>query len=162
MLCDNCGEKKATVHLTEVINGQATEMHLCEKCAAQKSLEMQKSLDVGDVLAGLAGMDIDASSEESKLVCPGCGLSYEEFKKSGRLGCSECYKAFEKKLQVLLKRIHGSNRYVGKTPSIVDKKESKGVRAQDLKMQLEKAIQLEDYERAAELRDKIRKLEGKR
>ena len=162
MLCDNCGKRKATVHLTEIVNGQATEMHLCEKCAAQKSLELQKSLDIGDVLAGLAGMDIDdASAKESKLVCPGCGLSYEQFKKSGRLGCSQCYRAFDKKIQVLLKRIHGSNHYVGKAPSAISRKQDKDSKVQDLKMQLEKAIQLEDYEKAAELRDEIKKLEAR-
>lgn len=161
MQCDVCGKKKATVHLTEIVDEQMTEMHLCEECAREKSVQMEQQFGLADLLAGLSDFGKQVKDyEKIKLVCPNCGLNYEDFKKFGRLGCSECYQGFRENLSVLLKKIHGSNRHVGKTPAQVGQPVGKKPDTlADLKRQLQDAIQTEDFERAADLRDKIRMFE---
>jgi len=163
MLCDICGKIQATVHLTEIIDEQMTELHLCEGCAKKKGAQMEKHFGLSDLLAGLA--DIGEHPElagEKDLRCPACGLTYNEFKKAGRFGCSSCYTSFKKNLLPLLKRIHGSSNHIGKSPS---KKRSKPVkmaglsRADKLKADLQSAIDAEEFEEAAKLRDKIKGLE---
>ncbi len=164
MICDLCGKKKATVHLTEIVDEQMLEMHLCEECAREKSVQMEQQFGLSDLLAGLADFGKQVKDyEKVKSVCPSCQLSYEDFKKFGRLGCSECYTAFQDQLGGLLKRIHGSNRHHGKSPGNVQVKSVKKTEnIQDLKQQLQQAIEQEHFEQAAELRDKIRALETKR
>ena len=119
MMCDICGKKKATVHLTEIVDEQMSEMHLCEECARQKSVQMEQQFGLADLLAGLAdfGKTVGGEAEKVDLQCPNCGMTYEEFRKFGRLGCSECYEAFKMYLTTLLKKIHGSNQHLGKTPA---------------------------------------------
>lgn len=163
MQCDICHKKKATVHLTEIVDGQMAEMHLCEECARKKSVQMEQQFGLADLLAGLADFSKQVKGvEKIKLKCPKCGLGYDDFRKFGRLGCSECYSAFKEYLSTLLKKIHGSNRYFGKTPvKIASSVKRKMNDLQDLKEQLQKAIYMEDFEKAAELRDKIREIEKK-
>ena len=93
--------------------------------------------------------------------CPACGFTYNDFKKMGRLGCSECYEVFKKQLEPLLKRIHGANRHIGKVPLTVGKTVKDAQTLQELKMQMERAIQSEEFEKAAVIRDKIRQFEKK-
>ncbi|MBF0504071.1 MAG: UvrB/UvrC motif-containing protein [Candidatus Omnitrophica bacterium] len=176
MTCDICGKKKATVHLTEIVDEQMSEMHLCEECARQKSAQMEQQFGLADLLAGLSDTVKPASSKENEknpLQCSRCALPYEDFRKFGRLGCSECYTSFKEHLSGLLRKIHGSNKYLGKTPSSFQKENlaasSKEERPllvvtetlEGLKEQLQSAIAAEDFERAAEIRDKIRNLEQK-
>jgi protein arginine kinase activator len=174
MLCDICGKKQASVHLTEIIDDQMTELHLCEECAKEKGSQMEKHFDLSDLLAGLADMgaqDVQPQIEE-KLKCPNCGMTYRDFKTTGQLGCGDCYKAFRKNLLPLLKRIHGSTQYFGKTPAVLAAGGSKmqaqkakiisaAQQLQELKTKLQKAIQAEEFEEAARLRDKIKELEKK-
>lgn len=162
MLCDVCGKKEATVHLTEIINDQVTKLHLCEECARDKSVEMEEHFGLSDLLAGLA--DLGAQMEPQaidKVKCPNCGFSYQDFRKIGRLGCSECYEAFKKQLAPLLKRIHGADRHVGKVPLMIGKTVKETRNLQDMKMKLDKAIRAEEFEEAARLRDQIKELEKK-
>lgn len=163
MLCDICGENEATVHLTEIIDDQMAELHLCEGCAKKKSLEMEQHFGLADLLAGLA--DMGKQFEVGQLAgvkCPNCGLTYEDFKKIGRLGCSQCYDTFKESLVPLLKRIHGSNQHLGRIPVKTGKVVKAKSELQELKVKLQKAIQMEEFEEAAKLRDKIRELEKKR
>ena len=176
MQCDICGKKKATVHLTEIVDEQMSEMHLCEECARTKSTQMEQQFGLGDLLAGLSDTGKAPKSEDkSVLVCAACGLNYEDFRKFGRLGCGQCYTSFREHLAGLLRKIHGSNRHLGKMPVSVRKEESKAADAADvavgsavmvptqsldeLRKQLNQAIDDEDFKRAAQLRDKIRRLE---
>ena len=116
MKCDLCN-KKATVHLTEIVDEQMTEMHLCEDCAREKSVQMEQQFGLADLLAGLADFGKQVKKDESvNLKCTNCGMSYEDFRKFGRLGCSECYPSFKMHLATLLKKIHGANQHFGKTP----------------------------------------------
>lgn len=163
MVCNICGKNQATVHLTEIIDDQITELHLCEECAQKKGAQMESHFGLSDLLAGLAdlGTQFNKTKTDIKLKCPKCGLTYEDFKKVGRLGCGECYTAFKEALVPLLKRIHGSTQHCGKSP----KKIARIVKARNelevLKEKLQKSIQKEDFEEAAKLRDKIRELEKK-
>jgi len=176
MVCDICGKKKATVHLTEIVDEQTSEMHLCEECARQKSTQMEQQFGLADLLAGLSDTNKTPASKEGEknvLKCSRCGLPYEDFRKFGRLGCGECYTSFKEPLTGLLRKIHGSNKYLGKTPSEYQEKQmpplSEGATALlppedhllDLKKQLQSAIAAEDFEKAAVIRDKIRNLEQK-
>lgn len=157
MVCDLCGKNQATVHLTEIVDDQVAELHLCEECARAKSLEMEQQFGLADLLAGLAELGKPHEiAEIIKVKCLNCGLSYEDFKKMGRLGCSNCYNSFKKYLGPLLKKIHGSNQHLGKAPSKVPAREKTELEL--LKMKLQKAITEEEFEEAARLRDKIREL----
>lgn len=161
MLCDICGKNKATVHLTEIVDNEMSELHLCEECAREKSVQMEQHFGLSDLLAGLAdfGSALETTATRGKK-CPNCGLSYADFKKIGRLGCSECYSVFKEFLAPLLKRIHGSTQHLGKTPVEAANKVSRLTsKLEDLKVRLQKAIELEEFEEAAKLRDKIRGLE---
>ena len=90
MSCDICGKNDATVHLTEIVDGEMTKMHLCEECARKKGAEMEEHFGLSDLLAGLADLDVKLpQKEESKIECPNCGLTYQDFKKIGRLGCGQ-------------------------------------------------------------------------
>jgi len=124
---------------------------------------MEEHFGLSELLAGLTDMGSAVEPETAIAIkCPNCGMTYQNFRKLGRLGCSVCYEAFKKELAPLLKRIHGSDRHVGKVP-LKGGKTIKDTRTlQDLKLQLEKAIQTEEFEDAAKLRDKIRDLESKR
>ncbi len=171
MLCDECGKNKATVHLTEIVNEQITKLNLCESCAKQKGSDVEQHFGIADLLAALS--DVETPSQPAvpgapvlKNKCAQCGLTYEDFKKVGRLGCAECYKSFRTSLAPLLKRIHGSNQHSGKTPSPVALKEFKvsskiSEELENAKEELQKAIRKEEFEEAATLRDKIKFLEKK-
>jgi protein arginine kinase activator len=164
MLCDACGKKEATVHLTEIVNEKITKLHLCEACAKNKGAEMEEHFGLSDLLAGLADLGAHVEPEAMAMIkCSSCGFTYQDFKKVGRFGCSECYETFKKQLDPLLKRIHGSNRHVGKVPLTADRTVKETTVQQsikELKVQLEKAVQAEEFEKAAKLRDRLRELEG--
>src|SRR3989338_8648173 len=162
MLCDICTTNQATVHLTEIIDEQMTELHLCEECAKNKSMDMEQQFGLADLLAGLSdlGKTQGEGKEIVKLKCSACGLTYDDFRKIGRLGCSECYNSFRKYLLPLLKRIHGSNKHYGKMPLVLAKPLKTKSDIEELKVKLQKAVSIEDFEEAARIRDIIKKLEN--
>lgn len=174
MQCDICGKKKATVHLTEIVDQQMSEMHLCEECARQKSVQMEQQFGLADLLAGLADMgtksttpnkEAVAAAKTAALTCAKCGLSYDDFRKFGRLGCGHCYISFKEQLDALLKKIHGSNHHLGKmivkSKKPVTLSKNKKDDLSTLRQDLQEAIHSEDFEKAALIRDKIRELEKK-
>lgn len=159
MICDICGKKEATVHLTEIINGKVTELHLCEECARKKGAQMEQHFGIADLLAGLADLSSGLEmKEEIGLKCENCGMTYHDFKRVGKFGCSECYEAFRKNVPSLLKRIHGSTKYIGNPPRTQEHEQIRG-EVQELKRQLQQAIEREEYEKAAEIRDRIKEIE---
>ena len=164
MLCQNCGEKEATIHLTKIINGEKTELFLCEKCAEETGKISFKSSDpfsFQNLLSGILNPEIESSFTHAKkeLKCDNCGLTYKEFSENGLLGCSECYDTFDDRLQPLVKRIHGSKSHNGKVP----KRKGKDLRIRreikKLRNNMEKAVDDENFEKAAEIRDEIHELE---
>jgi protein arginine kinase activator len=162
VLCDICNKNPATVHLTEIVDDQMNELHLCEECAHKKSLQMDQQFGLSELLGGLVEFEKPTKEEKEALVsvkCANCGLTYADFKKIGRLGCSECYVTFKKYLGPLLKKIHGSIIHSGKSPfQIAEVSENKGA-LQDLRSRLQKAIEAEAFEEAASIRDQIKQLE---
>lgn len=171
MLCDECGKNKATVHLTEIINEQITKLNLCELCAKEKGSHVEQHFGIADLLSALSDVEAPAqgatpAATAAKNKCANCGMSYEDFKKIGRLGCGDCYQVFKPSLLPLLKRIHGSNMHMGKTPDPEHMKEQKVVsklhdELETVKLELSKAIKKEEFEEAAALRDKVKFLEKK-
>ncbi len=161
MLCNVCGKNPATVHLTEIIDNQMNELHLCEECARQKSMQMEQQFGLSDLLAGLAEFEKPAVEKEQNLKCANCGLSYNDFKKIGRLGCGDCYTAFKRYLGPLLKKIDGSSLHFGKSPIRGTKSLRRNVDIADLRHRLQKAIEAEEFEEAAKIRDQIKEFEKK-
>ena len=161
MLCELCKQAQATVHLTEIINEQMSELHLCEACANQKGAQVESHFGLADLLSGLA--DFSGKTQEPEEVstkaCPNCGMTYDDFRKVGRLGCSECYPTFKRSLGSLLKRIHGSPIHIGKSPTRLVKPAKAKTELSELKKKLERAIEQEAFEEAARLRDQIRQME---
>ena len=166
MLCDMCHKKDATVHLTEIINNKVTKLHLCEQCAREKSQEMEEHFGLADLLSGLADLVPMVEKEEKMpeigVKCPACGFTFQNFRKMGRLGCAKCYETFREQLSPLLRKIHGTESHIGKTPIKRQVARGKQVLLSDLKTRIEKAIKLEEFEEAARLREQIRALERKR
>jgi len=185
MHCNICKKQKATVHLTEIINDEVTELHLCEECAKAKDNEMQQHFSIVDLLSGLVDFPADGAlkKENITLKCQTCGMKYSDFKKMGRFGCSDCYEVFKRALYPLLKKIHGTSVHIGKKPNKMpapkkasastkstkkdtsSKKEPKKKKTdelQELKNLLQIAIDREEFEDAAILRDKIKALEKKK
>jgi protein arginine kinase activator len=160
MKCDLCRKNEATVHLTEIINGKVTKLHICESCAKKKGAEMEDHFGLADLLAGLADFGVQFDQHEvAGLKCPNCGLKFNDFKRMGRLGCSECYETFKNQLMPLLKRIHGSDQHLGRAPVKTQKRMGNKIKIEELKSKLQKAVQTEEFEQAARLRDEIKKLE---
>ena len=118
MLCQVCGKNPATVHFTEIHDNRMTEIHVCERCAEEKGLQAAANphkFDIADLLAGM--VDTMTSSDEERVgrvQCPRCGLLYSAFRETGRLGCAECYTAFQFQLRPLLRRIHGDTRHASR------------------------------------------------
>lgn len=165
--CDECKKRPATVHITKIHNNKKTELHLCEECARkyQKNQEFainfEPNFSLHKFLSSLfEGSLLDVEPEVS-VQCPNCRLTYEQFGKTGSFGCSECYKAFGEKLDPLLRRIHGNSRHAGKVPKRAGGNMWVKREVDQLRRELQSAIQVEAYEKAAEIRDKIRKLEEK-
>ncbi len=164
MLCNICNKNPATVHLTEIIDGKMSELHICEECAHKKSQAMEQQFGLSDLLAGMADFDKPHDSTSvlaASVKCPSCGLTYADFKKIGRLGCGECYNTFKKYLGPLLKRIHGSTQHTGKSPLRGKKVSKNKTDVQELRSRLSRAIELEAFEEAAKIRDQIKELEKK-
>lgn len=164
MTCNICGTNEATVHLTEIVNNQMAEIHLCETCAQEKGTDFKTHFSFGDLLAGLTELGKGEKAGEGirpAAHCPECGLTYEDFGKTGRLGCAACYGAFGKVLVPLIKRVQRSTHHIGKKPSKVSR-EVRGTH--DLRLlqdRLRKSIQMEAFEESAQLRDEIKQIEDK-
>lgn len=167
MICNLCGTQEATIHLTEIVNQQMIEIHLCEPCAQEKGTDFKTHFQAPD-LSSIMNLEKVVKLPEKRPAsrCPECGLTYEEFGKSGRLGCAFCYDAFGKLLMPLIKRVQRTAQHVGKVPSKAEspKPPAKPVPNPDLKNlhdRLKKSIQMEAFEDAARIRDEIRQFEEK-
>lgn len=163
MVCQECKERQATLHFTKIINGQKHEMHLCDQCAREKgeSIPGTDSFSIHHLFSGLFNMGAEQAMEtaEQKQKCPNCGMSYEKFLHIGRFGCAHCYKAFGPQLSSVFKRVHaGNDTHKGKIPKRIGKSLKIEKRLLELKALLDRHIQKEEFEKAAELRDEIKKL----
>ena len=164
MKCDNCN-KPATVHLTEIRNGKKIEKHLCEQCAAQNEGLQVKSghTPINELLTNFV-LAHSGLQKETGSTCEACGISWAEFRQAGLFGCPNDYTIFEKDLTPLLQRAHeGATHHVGKVPTRrggTGVPMRKQVDVARLRKELARAVEAEDYERAAKLRDQIKQAEG--
>lgn len=164
MTCQNCGKRTATTHIKTILNGRLSERHLCAECAAQLGyggLFSGLGNGLGSLLGGLAG-----PTEEEGLRCPGCGMRFAEFSKTGMLGCAQCYQSFRKQLLPTIQRVHGTALHKGKHPgsSALRVREEPGAMVAldpiaEKKRQLQQAVEAQEFEQAALLRDEIREME---
>lgn len=163
MVCDNCGSDDAVIHLTQIVNNEMSTTHLCEACAAEKGLEgssVPSNFPLTDFLAQMGEQERGADEGGEELICQFCGLSFSDFRETGRLGCPHCYSSFDSHLRGLLRRIHGGTQHVGKVYLPPDPTASeREKRLRGLRRKLERAVEKEDFERAAQIRDQIRALE---
>lgn len=161
MVCENCGSTEAVVHLTQIVNNQMSTHHLCERCAAEKGLENTPepgNLPLVDVIAQMTMEPADPQMTGTE--CSFCGLTFDDFRQTGRLGCPHCYETFAGHLPRLLRRIHGGVKHIGKVYLPPDPTASEmEKRLEGLRRKLERAVQSEDFERAAQIRDQIRAME---
>jgi protein arginine kinase activator len=164
MVCDNCGSGDAVIHLTQIVDDEMKTLHLCEKCAGEKGVESSAVPENFPLSDFLAQMGSESSSSGGSPLrsdrCSFCGLTFKDFRDKGRLGCPHCWTTFEGHLRGLVRRIHGSTQHVGKVylspdPSVSEREK----RLEDLRRKLKRAVELEEFERAAEIRDEIRELE---
>ena len=164
MLCQICGKNPASVHFTEIHDNKMSEIHVCERCAEEKGMHtpaQQHKFEIADLLAGM--VDAMTHTEEERVghvQCPRCGLQYSSFKETGRLGCSECYTAFQFQLRPLLRRIHGDTHHRGKAPTHGGAAGAGAREIQRLHDDLQRAVESEEFEKAAGIRDEIRRREG--
>jgi protein arginine kinase activator len=155
-----CCDKTATVHLTDIVDGQKKELHLCQACAEQQQLLTKQELNLPAILQTIIGQHLGPANDElARLTCPACGIKYMEFRAEGRLGCPHDYEVFRTGLEPLLQRIHRAERHVGKCPR---RRGSAALQAEllELRTQLRAAVDAERYEEAARLRDLIRQKEA--
>ena len=165
MQCERCGQRPASIHLKQIKDDEVTSSHLCEECAEQEGVHTGMSkLPLAGFLAsvgvgGAAAVALPATTDLRH--CEFCDATLQDFRDTGRLGCPHCYDTFDSHLRELLRRIHGSTQHVGEvylTPGDVDTT-SPATELTHLRNQLQRSINAEDFEAAAELRDRIRELE---
>lgn len=167
MICQNCGKNDASMHIKSVINGEALELHLCPECAKALGYDTAFS-DFGFSFPDILSSFFSGSLAERELGtsvkrCSKCGTSFDEIAKSGRIGCAECYKTFHDEIAPLIERLHGRTRHTGKVANKqYEKTEAKvNTEIEKLKKEMQSAVDRQDYEHAAAVRDQIKKLEGK-
>ena len=162
-LCEHCKKAQATFHLTNISReGEKVERHLCERCAIEEGLvQVHKPNFNAEILEKFIATAKGSSSEAIELVCDECGISYVEFRNQGLLGCPKDYDTFQELLLPLIERAHdGQTHHLGKTPKSLGITRTTQQDVRRLKRQLGEAVAAEDYERAAELRDRISALEA--
>ena len=185
MMCENCGENEANVRYTQIVNGVKKEMHLCEKCAKELGIgDINFNLDMpfgfsnffGELLNEYNDSFMPSIALPKTLTCDKCGLNFDDFIESGKFGCPNCYEVFEERIDPILKRLHGGNRYVGRKAKMLNPENEIKVKTKEtkeeneenqienkiegLKRELKQKIKEEKYEEAAKLRDEIKKLEN--
>jgi len=173
MECQECHERKATLHFKHIINGQETKVSLCEVCAKKKGYLTypEEGFSLNDLLSGLFqkdGIPLNAAGtansnqpkQPQELKCSSCGRTFSEFKKAGKFGCAHCYASFDSKVEPILRRVHaGNTKHTGRIPKRAGKYIQQKQLISSHKEELKQLIEDEEFEKAAVLRDKIRELE---
>lgn len=161
MLCDVCKERDGVVQVTKMENNSVTLENLCEKCAAARGIETSGTMPKHPLSDFLSGVQQQMGSSQAEVArCAFCSTALREFRNSGRLGCAHCYGTFEQSLRELLRKIHGNSRHVGRryeppAPALLERSSTLG----ELRERLRRAVETEQFELAASIRDQIRGLE---
>jgi protein arginine kinase activator len=167
MQCQICKKDEATIHLTEINDGTRTELHICEQCAIDRGIAIKSNIPINELLSSLLSVqpsdDEMFGQKDEELTCPRCGFTIEKFRKETVLGCPNDYEVFEKVLLPLIKKAHdGKTNHCGKVPAKLPGDVKEKMEISNLKLQLEAAVKAENYEQAAELRDRINQAEDKK
>lgn len=165
MKCDHC-DNQATVHLIEIQGGKKVEKHLCETHAVEEGVAVKaQNAPINELLEKfvLKHSEGEQPGKPASIRCENCGTSYDEFRKTGLLGCPACYESFERGLMPLLERAHeGASRHLGKVPTHAGINELRQQRLRQLRRELEEAVAAEQYERAAKIRDRVNEVESEK
>ncbi|KMY52565.1 hypothetical protein AC623_00025 [Bacillus sp. FJAT-27231] len=172
MICQSCKERPASLHFTKAVNGEKTELHLCEKCAQEKGEQYMFSehpdFSIGNLLGGLFNLNTPFSSQPAQypqqkvLKCDSCQTTFQQFVNRGKFGCAHCYEAFQDQLTPILKRLqNGNTLHTGKIPARIGGTLYLKREIAELRGRLQQAIADEEFELAADIRDQIRSLEKK-
>ncbi len=171
MLCQKCKKNEATCHFRQVINGKVSERHLCAECAADApefnggefadmfNAPFESAFGLGGLLGHLLGPS-DTGRQRGVRVCPFCGASENDIASNGRVGCAQCYDVFGDMLSPYIRRIHGNTEHTGRVPAGASAELAAKRKAEKLHAELQKAVEAQEFERAAELRDELKKLES--
>lgn len=162
MKCQICEQNTASIHVQQIMGNEVVELHLCDKCARERGITGgadSAELSLSQLLTGLVDTRRSGKSEKSVDRCPNCGLTLADFRKDGRLGCSDCYTAFKREIEVFLQNTSGTTRHRGKYPARLKAFKTLLIDREQLKDELKEAVTKEDYEKAAMIRDKIRTIE---
>ena len=165
MLCPECNKREASIHLTQIVNNQKISVSMCQECA--EKFGFHSPLDnipfpLAEILSGMSKNlpETRKQTHTEKLVCPKCNMTFEEFASKGRFGCGSCYTAFRPSLEMIMRKIHGASLHRGQNPGAAPEGmecDTPPIREEErLAQELNKAIDDEDFERAAELRDKLK------
>jgi len=157
-LCSMCHEHPATVHYTEIVNNKLKKLNLCEHCAREKGLGVTAHFSVAEILKGLTEPTSEQASEP-EITCDFCGLTFSRFQKVGRLGCPHCYETFHGQLEPILSDVHKNTEHVGRSPSANAMMDTTTKQLADMNRELKQAVEAEEYEHAAKLRDEIKALQ---
>lgn len=168
MICQDCNKREAQVHFTQIVNNEKQSLSLCHECADARGFHSpldNMPFPLADILTGMAANlpGVKAQSvDTTDVACPGCGLTFTMFTRQGRFGCGECYRTFRDSLEPIMRKIHGASLHRGKTPTVPTQEETEVTQSvkeeERLQSEMEKALNAEDYERAAEIRDKLKTL----
>jgi protein arginine kinase activator len=163
MQCQICKQNTATIHLTEIVDSQRNETHLCESCAQKQGVAIKAQIPLNELLGSLLAAQPEtgtAASQKPEQSCPRCGMTFEKFRQSSLLGCPYDYEVFDKQLTPIIEKSHaGHTEHRGKIPARTPADERKQLELLRLRQELDAAIKAEDYEVAAKLRDKIKELQ---
>jgi len=156
MKCSRCQQRESVIQVHQIINDQSAVVHLCQQCALEQGIEVDATLESNPLTGFLALLEQHPATAGA---CPGCGATLEDYRTSGRLGCARCYAAFAGPLRDLLRRIHGAAVHTGSRPASDENSLTAEARREGLRSQLRRAIDHEQFERAAVLRDQLREIE---
>lgn len=179
MKCDICHKNEATIHIQEILNGQKKNLNICPLCASEKNLTESEieGFNLSEILYNLSSQmlnSVDSPEEEHSLppatpsmlsqasiVCKKCGWDTVKFRETGRLGCAQCYSAFEPILSNAISSMHKGSVHIGKHPDAVEGSNAElATKVMSLQKELEQCVAKEEYEEAAKLRDKINELKS--
>lgn len=156
--CSGCN-KKTTIHFTQIINNKVYKLDMCEDCPLKKEVIDPGNFSLTDIFK--TEQEASIRQDYSNVVCETCGMTQAEFEKRGRLGCPDCYTYFKPAIRTITKDMHYGSTHKGKFPHLAMERIELNQQASRMKEDLEKAIEVEDFEQAAILRDKIIEIEGK-
>lgn len=160
MLCQYCKEREATIHMTQSVNGVISKVDMCAQCANKQNLNFMDNFGFSNLFSEF--FSHKASIQDAfDMICPSCNGSFQRFRENKLVGCEDCYTTFSEQMEPIVLDVQGSTIHEGKIPSHADEKVREAHELKQMKKELDDAVAREDYEKAAELRDRMKEKEGR-